>query len=259
MRKIRLGLVLLVSLLLFAVLFQGKGTIDTSLRVALPSALHPFGCDSLGRDLLSRVSYGILVSLAISVTSALLSVLVGTVLAAFLSFDHLVGTLSRSLCDAFKVLPPVVLALFLVSFGGNGAWKVILAISLSGGANVARTLSSRIKVIRSEEYVLAAEASGIPPLRIWRRHILPMVYPYLREHAASVAVSGILTESSLSYLGLGVKKTTPTLGAVLSEGRSLILSSPHVTLFPALMLLLLGVSLLLLSRGFSELDSASHR
>lgn len=259
MNKVRLGSFLLLLLLLVSFFFAGTGTIDTTLRAASPSLCHPFGCDSLGRDLLSRVSYGVLVSLGISVSSALLSALLGCLLSILMARDGWVSVFTRTSVNTLKVLPPVVLALFFVSFGGNGAGKVILALSLTSGANIARTLSPKIRMLLGEEFVVALEATGIKRSRIWLRHILPMVYPYLREQAASILLTAILTESSLSYFGLGVKKMTPTLGAILSEGRTLVLSSPHVVFFPSLVLVLLGASALLVSRGLSELDSTSHR
>lgn len=259
MTKIRIGSILLLLLLVLSLFFANPGTIDTSLRAALPSLAHPFGCDSLGRDLLSRVSYGVLVSLGISIAAALLSSLLGCSLSLLMAGDGWLSTLARTLTNTLKVLPPVVLALFLVSFGGNGSGKVILALSLASGANIARTLAPKAGMLISEDYVVAARATGIKERKIWLRHVLPMVYPYLREQAASILLTGILTESSLSYFGLGVKKMTPTLGAILSEGRTLVLSSPHVVLFPSVVLVVLGASALLLSRGLSELDSASHR
>lgn len=256
MGKIKLGLFLLIALLLLSFFFMGNEKIDTSLSLLPPSPLHLFGTDYLGRDLLSLSSQGLLLSFFLSFLTSCCATIFA-LLFTFLNNTRYFFIISSSLIKTLKVIPGTIFAIFLVSIFGNGAEKIVISLSLVEGASLSVILSSLVKRIKSENYVEAARSIGLRESKIFFKHIIPSLLPYIKENFALNMIRAIISESSLSYLAIGVKPTTITLGSILKEGRAVILSSPFVTIFPSLLLLLLTISIFLISRGISELYSTS--
>lgn len=235
---------------------MGNEKIDTSLSLLSPSISHPFGTDYLGRDLLSLSTQGLLWSFFLSFLTSCFSTILA-LLFTFLNNTKYLFVISSSLIKTLKVIPGTIFAIFLVSIFGNGAEKIVISLSLVEGASLSVILSSLVKRIKSENYVVAARSAGLRESKIFFKHILPSLFPYIKENFALNMIRAIISESSLSYLAIGVKPTTITLGAILKEGRTVILSSPFVTIFPSLLLLLLTFSIFLISRGMSELYSTT--
>lgn len=258
MRRIKAGVIILFILLLASLLFAGKGEADISRYLEGISLSHPFGFDSLGRDLFPRTMYALLVSFSISALSTVISVVFALVFLLLSRVNRWVKAVAVSLMKAVKILPGAVVAIFLLSFGGNGFIKLIVSLSLSGGASLFIFLLPLLERKEGEEYITAERSLGIREERIFFFHIVPSLLPYIVENSAQNAVLFILTEASLSFLNLGLDATIPTLGRILYEGRSVILSYPHVLIGPTVMLVLLSFSLLLIKQGISELDSSSH-
>ena len=259
MAKLKTGIILLLVLLVTALLFMGKGEIDMTHYLEGPSLKHIFGFDSLGRDLFSRSCYGLVISLSVATVSCLLSLVIASGTLLCMRRDGIVRTVTVSVMKAVRTVPSVILALFLLSFSGNGAVKLVLVLSLGGGCTLSLLLEPLLKSVEKEEYITAERSLGITEGRIFFRHILPSLSGVIREHLSSSFITSVLTESSLSFLGLGFDPSVPTLGRILSEGRAFAVTYPHVVVYPALMLLLLGLSVLLIQKGFSELDSSLHR
>ena len=258
MRKIRAGVIVLIILMVLSLVLMGKGNVDASLRLSSPSLSHPFGCDSLGRDLMERTFYGTLVSLGVGLASSASAIILSLILVTALSGNKTLSSLLLSFVSSFRTIPPILCGVLFVSLSGGRAVSVIAALGITGAASSSRVLLSKAMETEGEEYILALSALGI---REWRKrvfHILPSLFPYAREEWVSLFMSAIITESSMSYLGSGIDPSVPTLGAILSEGRHLMFASPHVVLFPSLVLVAIGTALMLISRGLSELDSASH-
>ena len=261
MKKAFVGLALFSLLLVFSIIFASfSSEVDLALRLSEPSLSAPFGYDTLGRNLLERISAGVLVSLSIALAVAFLSIFLGLLIAYFMSLDSAIASVFMVICNSLKVIPSIILALFLAAISGPGVLKLIIALSVAMVSNVARTVFLKIKVISREGYIKVSEGFGIGRTRIFFSHILPELFPYLREQGLSIILSTIIAESSLSYLGCGVGVTTPSLGGILAEGRPFLLTAPWLVVFPSLALFLLGLSLSLISRGLarkSEFDSSS--
>ncbi|MGN1163460.1 MAG: ABC transporter permease [Candidatus Ornithospirochaeta sp.] len=258
MRKIKAGAAILIILLVLSLSLMGKGSVDSSLRLSHPSLSHPFGCDSLGRDLLERTSYGTVVSLGVGLLSSTIAVLASLVLVVSAVGNKTLSSLLMGFVSSFRSIPSILAGVLFVSISGGRAVSVILALAVTGAASSTRVLMAKAMETEGEEYILALSALGI---REWRKrifHILPSLFPYAREEWTSLFMSAIITESSMSYLGAGIDPSVPTLGAILSEGRHLMFASPHVVLFPSIVLVATGVALMLISRGISELYSSSH-
>ena len=258
MRKLKTGFVLLCALLLFCLIFMGRGEVNGNLRVEAPSRFHIFGCDTLGRDLFQRVCFATVVSICISGIVSTLSVLLASMLALLSFRNKTIQAVLLSLVSAFKSIPTVLIGLLFASFFGGSVISVTTALIISCTFSSLRVLETKVKEIEGEDYITALEALGLKKGRIVFFHILPSLFPIMREEWATVMMTSILSESALSFLGIGIDRSIPTLGALLSEARSLFFTKPHLLVFPSLFLVIIGVLVILIKAGLSELDSTSH-
>lgn len=258
MTKIKAGIIILLILIISAFVFASKGEGEISHYLEGVSLFHPFGYDTLGRDLFPRSMYALLVSFSLSALSVILSVVIALFFLLLSRTGRMVRAAVTSIMKAVKILPGAVMAIFLLSFGGNGFIKLLLSLSLSGGASLFIFLKPLLERMEREEYIEAERSLGIGERRIFFFHIVPSLVPYIVENSAQNAILFILTEASLSFLNLGLDASVPTIGRILYEGRSVILSYPHVIVGPSVILFLLSLSLLLIKDGLSELYSSSH-
>ena len=258
MRKLKVGFFLFIVLFLFSLCFMGKGEVNADLRVALPSFSHVFGCDTLGRDLFQRVCFGTVLSISISTFVSTLSVALAS-FSAIVSFrNKKLQSFLLALVSAFKSIPTVLVGLLFASFVDGGVFSVMSALVLSCTFSSIRVLDVKVKEIESEEYIVSLEALGLKKGRIVFFHILPSLFPIMREEWATVMMTAILSESALSFLGVGIDRSIPTLGSLLSEARSLFFTKPHLLVFPSLFLVAIGVLVMVIKSGLSELDPSSH-
>ena len=258
MRKIKVGFAILFLLLLFCFVFMGRGEVNGDLRLDGPSSSHIFGCDTLGRDLFQRVCFASVVSIALSVFVSSSSVIISS-LFAILSFrNKTIKTILLTLVSAFKSIPTVLVGLLFASFFGGNVYSVTTALMISCTFSSFRVLETKVKEIEGEEYITALDALGLKKGRIIFFHILPSLFSMAREEWATTMMTSILSESALSFLGIGIDRSIPTLGALLSEARSLFFTKPHLLLFPSLFLVMIGVLVMIIKSGLSELDPSSH-
>lgn len=258
MAKVKTGVFILLSLIVLSLLFASVPRFDTSLYLEKPGWSHIFGCDSFGRDIFSLSLYGFVVSLVISLVSTALSLVIASLLLLLSRIGNRARKVVYSISLSLKTIPVIIMALFLLSFPGNGGMRLVFSLAISGGVSLVLLLLPLLKKEESEDYIVAERSLGIGETRIFFRHIMPSLFPFILENSTQSLLLSILTESSLSFLGLGLDPSIPTLGRIISESRGVFLSYPHTFLCPGLILLLLGVSLLLIKSGLSELYSSSH-
>jgi len=215
------------------------------------------GTDDQGRDILSAVMFGARISLLVGLASVLLSLLVGVGLGLLSGFagGKIDGFIMR-ICDVMLSFPSILIALLIDGVGravfpnahDTLAFGVlILAISLTGWVQYARTVRGSTLVERNKEYVQAARVIGVSPYRIMVRHVLPNVLGPVLVLATIQVAAAILTEATLSFLGVGVPPTSPSLGTLIRVGNDFLFSGEWwITIFPGVMLVLIALSVNLL-------------
>jgi len=238
-----IGLCVVITLVVLSFLSPyickyGYKTISMRDKFATPSWEHPFGCDELGRDILSRVLYGAKYTMSIGVLSTLVSCTFGIILGAVAGYfgGRVDGFIMRCL-DVFQSFPGILLAIAISTVLGPGYEKVIIAMGISSIPGYARMMRANILTIRGSEYVEAALSMNCSTLRIIVRHIVPnAISPLIVQVAMGIAASG-LAASALSFLGFGVQAPTPEWGAMLSSARNYIRDYPHLCIFPGLFIM----------------------
>lgn len=221
------------------------------------SATYLLGTDDQGRDILSALMYGARISLVVGIVSVLLSMVIGVGLGLLAGFrgGWIDGFLMR-LCDVMLSFPPILVALLIAGVGramfpnahDTVAFGVlILSITLTGWVQYARTVRGSTLVERNKEYVQAARVTGVAPLRIMFRHVLPNVTGPVLVLATIHVATAIITEATLSFLGVGVPPTSPSLGTLIRVGNDYLFSGEWwITIFPGLMLITIALSVNLL-------------
>jgi peptide/nickel transport system permease protein len=215
------------------------------------------GTDDQGRDILSALFYGARISLLVGLASVLVSLVVGVGLGLLAGFvGGAVDAFIMRVCDVMLSFPSILIALLIDGVGRAmfpGAHDalafgvLIVAISLSGWVQYARTVRGSTLVERHKEYVQAARVVGVPPLRIMRKHVLPNVMGPVLVLATIQVAAAILTEATLSFLGVGVPPTSPSLGTLIRVGNDFLFSGEWwITIFPGAMLVLIALSVNLL-------------
>ena len=215
------------------------------------------GTDDQGRDILSALMYGARISLLVGLASVLLSVVFGVALGLLAGFvGGRVDSFIMRVCDVMLSFPAILVALLIDGVGRamfpnaheTLAFTVlILAISLTGWVQYARTVRGSTLVERNKEYVQAAQVIGVSRLRIMRRHVLPNVLGPVLVLATIHIATAIITEATLSFLGVGVPPTSPSLGTLIRVGQDFLFSGEWwITIFPGLVLVMIALSVNLL-------------
>jgi peptide/nickel transport system permease protein len=215
------------------------------------------GTDDQGRDILSALMYGARISLAVGLASVLLSVVIGVtfgLLAGFLG--GWVDSLLMRVCDVMLSFPAILVALLIAGVGRAlfpnahetlAFGVLIISITLTGWVQYARTVRGSTLVERNKEYVQAARVTGVAPLRIMRRHVLPNVMGPVLVLATIQVATAIITEATLSFLGVGAPPTSPSLGTLIRIGNDYLFSGEWwITIFPGVMLVVIALSVNLL-------------
>ena len=239
------------------------GFIDIRSRNHGPSLAHPFGTDQLGRDLLARMIAGGKVSVAVGITAMLLSVLLGTLVGVLSGyFRRLDGVLMR-LTDLFLSLPLLPLLLVMVMlfretlssrFGPETGifMLIVFAIGIMSWMQTARIVRGEVLALKQREFVLAAKSIGTRERRIVTRHILPNVLSPIMVSATLGIANAIITESALSFLGLGFPPDFPTWGRLLYDGLDYLQQYPERVLWPGLAISLTVLSVNYIGDGLRD-------
>jgi peptide/nickel transport system permease protein len=228
------GIVLVLFVALFAPLLVANDPMETDpMRRLAKIDGFPLGCDQLGQCVYSRLVYGARLSLIIGFASRLTALFIG--LAVGLAAGYFGGWLDwllMRLVDMFLAFPSLLLAIAVSMVLGSGVGTVVFALAVVGWAEMARIIRSAALELRSAEYVVAARTLGASHLRVILTHILPNCLPLITVIFAMGMATAVLSEASLSFLGLGVDPSMPTWGGMVAAGKDYMLRRPDLVIYP---------------------------
>jgi peptide/nickel transport system permease protein len=245
------GLVLFGIIVLAALLAPWIAPVDPD-RLAMryrflpPSPDHLFGTDNFGRSLWSRVIWGARLSMLIGSAVVAINAVFGTLIGAAAGYCRMLDNVVMRINDALMAFPAVLLAIGVTSVLGPSVNDVIIALGIVYTPRTARIVRASVIVLREMDYVQAARAAGAGDLRILRKHILPNAMAPLIVQLSFLFAYAVLTEATLSFLGVGAVPPTPTWGNIMAEGRQYMVDAPWIITIPgaALMITVLGLNML---------------
>ncbi len=217
--------------------------IDLLNQLAPRSRDHPLGTDENGRDILSRLIFGARTSLAVGLAAMVVAMTVGSTLGAVSGFyGRAIDAVVMRLADGVLTVPTFFLALLVLAVFGSNIVNVVLVIGFTGWMVVARVVRAEVLRTLPQEFVQASRAIGASDLRILFRHVVPQALPSMIVAATLGVAYAVLTESALSYLGLGVQPPTPTWGNMLTGAQHYVWTQPILAVYPGVMIMLTVLS-----------------
>ncbi len=227
-----------------------------------PASDHWLGQDDLGRDILSRVMHGARVSMEVGVMVVMISAFLGMMIGAVSGYygGWIDRFFSGFLFNVFLAFPSLLLAIAMVAFLGPSLRNLIFALSIIGWVGYARLIRGQVLKVREYDFVTAARAVGTSDFRILLRHILPNAIQPLIVQASLGMAGAVLSEASLSFLGLGVPPPTPSWGSMLNDARPFLRDAPHLLIFPGIAVMLTVLAFNFVGDGLREwLDPKQKR
>lgn len=227
---------------------------DLALRLSPPVAGHIFGCDQLGRDILSRTMVGGQVSLMIALLAVLGTAVLGTVLGVVGGFfggavDNIVGIMA----ELKQALPTFLICILFLAVFGSSILSMVIILSLADWVSIYRTVRGNTLVEREKDYVLATRTLGATDKRLIFRHVVPNVLPSVIVLSTLLIATTILQESSLSYLGVGVARPYPSWGRMISDGQAYIDGAWWVACIPAFAVAITVIGINVLGDGIRQM------
>ena len=219
----------------------------------LPSEEHIMGTDMFGRDIFSRIIYGSRVSLLISITVNVLAIVIGTSLGLLVGYYRWADQIIMRILEGINALPTIVFAITLVTVLGDGIDKLIICLTVVNLPSIARLVRSQVLSIREKEFVECAKASGASSGRIMFKYILPQCFSPLIIRFTNGLGSTILTQASLSFLGVGLDPRTPNWGGVINEGKNLVMVQPHQCGYAGLAIMITVLAFSILGDGVRDI------
>jgi glutathione transport system permease protein len=248
-----LVLVVLAILAPLIVPFDAENFFDYDTLNSPPTLKHWFGVDPLGRDIFSRILMGARISLTAGFVSVAVGAVVGTLLGLVAGYYE--GWWDRAimrLCDVLFAFPGILLAIAIVAILGGGMSNVIIAVSIFSIPTFARLVRGNTLSLKHMTYVESARSIGASDATIVLRHIFPGTISAVVVYFSMRIGTSIITAASLSFLGMGAQPPTPEWGAMLNEARSVMMTAPHVALFPAIAIFLTVLAFNLLGDGLRD-------
>ena len=252
------GLVVVTSFILLALLAPLVSPYDPiatgwTLVRKPPSALHWFGTDDLGRDILARVIYGARASLLAGLISVTIAMSIGVPLGLLAGYrGGFADALISRITDAMLACPFLILAIALAAFLGPSLRNAMIAIGISATPIFVRLTRGQVMSVKVEDYVEAARAIGNPRWRIALFHILPNIMPALLVQATLSIAAAIIAEAALSFLGLGQQPPAPSWGSMLNAAQRFLTNAPWMAIWPGLAIFLVVLSLNLVGDGLRD-------
>lgn len=248
-----IALVLLLAVFAPLIAPYGEAEQDVLARLQPPSAAHWFGTDELGRDVLSRILYGSRLSLAIGILPSVISLVIGIVLGLLAGyFGGWADYVIMRLADVMLSVPSLLLAMVVMYTLGSSTVNLFVALSMVGWASVARVVRSQTLSLKESEYVEAAQSIGVSRFNIMRRHILPNCIPSLIVLFTLNVPAAILSESSLSFLGIGAQPPAASWGLMVNQSKQFLFTQPWLALAPCVAIMVVVLAFNFLGDGLRD-------
>lgn len=227
--------------------------IDVGQRLLPPSWAHPLGTDDLGRSVFIRLLYGARISLLVGFVAVGISTLIGILLGSLAGYyGGWIDALIMRFVDIMLCFPTFFLILAVIAFLEPSIWHIMIVIGLTSWMGIARLIRAEFLSLRQRDFILAAQALGATDGRLIFRHILPNAMSPVLVSATLGVAGAILTESALSFLGIGVQPPTPSWGNMLISGKQTLGSAWWLSVFPGLAILLTVLGYNLLGEGIRD-------
>lgn len=226
--------------------------IDPLARLQPPSSEHYFGTDKLGRDVFSRAVWGGRVSMVVAICVAGLATTLGVLLGLIAGFVRWTDSLIMRVMDGLMAIPDILLAIALMAVTRASLTTVVVAITIPQVPRVVRLVRSLALSLREQLFVEAAHAVGTRLDVILRRHVVPNMLTPLVVQATFIAAAAVLTEASLSFLGVGVPPDVPSWGNMIADGRDYVATAFHTILYPGLLLAMSVLSINMMGDGLRD-------
>lgn len=259
------GLVFVIIMVILAIgvpLFSqfGYETQDLQNRNALPSLLHLFGTDKLGRDIFVRVMYGARISLSIGFASAFINLFIGVFYGGIAGYvGGKVDMIMMRTVDIIYSVPGLLYVILILMVFGNNATSMLIAISVTSWVNMARQVRSQVMSLKETEFAMAAKVIGASHYRILVKHLVINAIGPIIVCLTMMVPTAIFTESFLSFVGIGISAPQSSWGVLLNESRSLVFTNPIQIVWPVLAMCLTILSLNFVGDGVGEaLDPNNH-
>lgn len=234
-------------------------TTDVYNQLKAPNGDFWFGTDNFGRDLFSRILYGIRISVIVGISTTILSSIIGLVIGLYASYYKRLDNLLMRIMDGFMAFPSTLLAIAIIAALGANVINLIICLTIVFVPSVARIVRSAALVSKEQLYVQAMVSIGASHTRIIWRHIMPNTLSVLIIQATFVFAEAIIVEAALSFLGAGVPEPTASLGNLLSGGKIYIYNSWWITLFSGAALAIVILGAYLLGDGLRDLMDSNTR
>lgn len=219
----------------------------------LPSEEHIMGTDIYGRDIFSRIIYGSRVSLLITIIVNVLAIVIGTCLGLLVGYYRWADKVIMRILEGINALPTILLAITLITVLGDGIDKLIICLTVVNLPGISRLVRAQVLSIKEKEHIECARASGASNLRIMFKYVLPLCTSPLIIRFTSGLGSTILTQASLSFLGVGLDPRTPNWGGIISEGRNLVMVLPHQCAYAGLAIMITVLAFSILGDGVRDI------
>lgn len=232
---------IVIILISIFVVFSGvdPDAINVTNKFAGPSAEHWFGTDEMGRDYLIRVLYGGRVSLVVGVLAMVASIVIGVTVGMVSGyFGGIVDSILMRLVDVFSAIPWIIMVTVISLLFKRGIVSIIIVIGLFSWMGIARLVRSEVLSAKEREYVQYARFIGVHPAKVIVKQVLPAVFPTIITASTAEIASAIMTESSLSFLGLGVAAPMSSWGSLLQSAQQYLQKAPYMAILPGILIIL---------------------
>lgn len=245
-------LILILTALTPLIFPEGPYAVEVANRLKAPCAEHILGTDSLGRDLLCRLLYGSRISVGVGAAVAMITMAVGMVMGLYAGYYRVIDNIVMRVCDSLKAIPSILLAIALLAIMGSGIGNVIISVSIVYTPDVARIARAAVLAAKEQTYIEALEASGASTHRILWINIAPNIISSVIIQVSFIFATAIVTEASLSFLGVGVPIPEPSWGNIVYEGKTVIFQAWWLVVYPSIFIAATVLGLNLLGDGLRD-------